>query len=124
MENMTIEEINKELEEINKELERLNTLKRELVKKGNEEKAKAMSVYIGKYIKIKDNPYRIAMIYNTDGDYLVCDYIEYQQQYFEIVSNDCALYESNEVDFITKDEFKNTVMNWVSEIFEHYNIES
>ena len=117
MENMTIEEINKEMV-------RLSALREELRQQENKEKEKAMAVYIGKYIKIKDNPYRIAMIYKSDGDYLVCDYIEYQQQYFEIVSNDCARYELNKVDFITKDEFKNTVMNWVSEIFEHYNIKS
>lgn len=117
MENMTIEEINKEIA-------RLKKLQNELKRQEELKKMEEMRPYIGRYVKEKENPYRIAMIYETDGDYLVCDYIEYQQQYFEIVSNDCARYELNQVDFITKDEFKNTVMNWVSEIFEHYNIES
>ena len=112
------------IEEINKEIVRLNVLKKELEKKEQEELDKAMSVYIGKYIRDKENPHIIGMIYRTDAHYIFCDYLEYREQYFEIVSNDCAQYELNKVDFITKDEFKNTVMNWVSEIFKHYNIES
>ena len=117
MENMTIEEINNEIN-------RLKKLQNELKRQEELKKKEEMRHYIGQYVKEKENPCRIAMVYDTDGDYLVCDYIEYQQQYFEIVSDDCKQYTLNEVELITSVEFKNTVMNWVSEIFKHYNIES
>ena len=43
-------------------------------------------------------------IYKTDGDYLIYDYLAFDQKYREFISNDghCKL---EDVEFITKDEF-------------------
>jgi hypothetical protein len=112
------------IEEINKEIVRLNILKKELEKKEQEELDNVMSVYIGKYIRDKDNPHIIGMIYRTEAHYIYCDYLEYREQYFEIVSDNSRRYYLYDVDFITKEEFKTTVLNWTSEILKHYNIES
>ena len=78
-----------------------------------------MSVYIGRYVKFKNDLYKVAKIYKTDGDYLIYDYLAFDQKYREFISNDgrCKL---EDVEFITKDEFTKIVMSWVTVLLEHY----
>lgn len=113
MENMTIEEINKEIA-------RLSALREELRQQENKEKEKAIAVYIGQYVKFKNNPCKIGRIYKVHGDFLCYKYLEFDKKYFEFISEDGLLCELEDVDFITKDEFKNMVMSWVGMILNHY----
>ena len=108
------------IEEINKEMVRLSALREELRQQENKEKEKLMSVYIGQYIKFKNNPWKIGKIYKVYGDFLTYEYLEFDNQYFEFSSDDGHHCKLEDVDFITKDEFKNMAMYWVEIMLNHY----